>query len=626
MTADELGARLQRRRRSRARAGAAPARRRRCCRRPSVTRPRSAAPIAGRSATSISGLVGDSSQTRSAPSAAASTASVSATSTSRSTSSRTSPRGSARGPRRRGSSSSAGPPCAGGEQLEHGAGRRHAAGEGHAPPALERTEDVLERGPRRRCRRGRSRAPSSCRARRRRSRPRTGETLRGAPGSRRAAEADGEGVAVQVGSWSTRPSSRAARAAPADRPATAPVGSPRGRRGDLFSGRGDGDDGDERRLSRRRPRGRAVRGPGRPGVRGRQQRARGLVPDRRRRLLARLDPERYEVVGVGITRTGRWVLVDDETLRGLSVVDGRLPELQRARRPTPMLITHGPGSRLAVRDEVSYGGVDKHSALSWLGPVDVAFSLLHGPFGEDGTIQGLFEMTGTRYVGAGVLASAVGMDKHFMKLVLGGVRPARRALRHDHPGATGRATGRLPRRRAGAGLPGVRQAGPRRLEPRHLQGRRPRTGLAAAIAAGPAATTPRSWSRRVRRRARARVRRARRPGRRAAAGQRGRRDPACTASRASTTSRPSTSPRSRSTSTSPRRRRPEVADAGARARRPDLRGRRLRGPRPRRRLPHPRRPGRGQRDQHDARVHRRTRCSRACGPPAAWTTPHSSTA
>ena len=130
-----------------------------------------------------------------------------------------------------------------------------------------------------------------------------------------------------------------------------------------------------------------------------------------------LDPERYEVLGVGITRTGRWVLVDDDTLRGLEVADGRLPELSE-QAPDAMLLTHGPGSRLAVRDDVSYGGVDRHSALSWLGPVDVALSLLHGPFGEDGTIQGLFEMMGTRYVGAGVLASAVGMDKHFMKLVL----------------------------------------------------------------------------------------------------------------------------------------------------------------------------------------------------------------
>ncbi|HEY0240279.1 MAG TPA: D-alanine--D-alanine ligase family protein [Friedmanniella sp.] len=134
-------------------------------------------------------------------------------------------------------------------------------------------------------------------------------------------------------------------------------------------------------------------------------------------VFSALDPDRYEALGVGITRTGRWVLVDEDTLRGLAVVDGRLPELSE-EAPDAVLMTHGPGSRLAVRDTVSYGNVDSRSALSWLGPVDVALSLLHGPFGEDGTIQGLFEMMGTRYVGAGVLASAVGMDKHYMKLVL----------------------------------------------------------------------------------------------------------------------------------------------------------------------------------------------------------------
>jgi D-alanine-D-alanine ligase len=134
-------------------------------------------------------------------------------------------------------------------------------------------------------------------------------------------------------------------------------------------------------------------------------------------VFSALDRDRYEVLGVGITRTGRWVLVDEDTLRALEVVDGRLPELSEDA-PDAVLMTHGPGSRLAVRDDVSYGGVDRHSALSWLGPVDVAFSLLHGPFGEDGTIQGLFEMMGTRYIGAGVLSSAVGMDKHYMKLVL----------------------------------------------------------------------------------------------------------------------------------------------------------------------------------------------------------------
>ena len=59
------------------------------------------------------------------------------------------------------------------------------------------------------------------------------------------------------------------------------------------------------------------------------------------------------------------------------MADGRLPELSE-HAPDAMLLTHGPGSRLAVRDDVSYGGVDRHSALSWLGPVDVALGLLHG--------------------------------------------------------------------------------------------------------------------------------------------------------------------------------------------------------------------------------------------------------
>ena len=72
----------------------------------------------------------------------------------------------------------------------------------------------------------------------------------------------------------------------------------------------------------------------------------------------------------------------------------------------------------APADSTDLVPMPQSSALARLGPIDVAFALLHGPFGEDGTIQGLFEMMGTRYVGAGVLASAVGMDKNFMKLVL----------------------------------------------------------------------------------------------------------------------------------------------------------------------------------------------------------------
>jgi D-alanine-D-alanine ligase len=125
-------------------------------------------------------------------------------------------------------------------------------------------------------------------------------------------------------------------------------------------------------------------------------------------VLGALDPDRYEVVGIGITRSGRWVLVEPEAIAALQVSAGRLPELSEDASDA-MFLRMSQGSELAVRDQ---------SALSPLGRVDVAIALLHGPFGEDGTIQGLFEMMGTRYVGAGVLASAVGMDKQFMKLVL----------------------------------------------------------------------------------------------------------------------------------------------------------------------------------------------------------------
>ncbi|HZA72069.1 MAG TPA: D-alanine--D-alanine ligase family protein [Propionibacteriaceae bacterium] len=121
-----------------------------------------------------------------------------------------------------------------------------------------------------------------------------------------------------------------------------------------------------------------------------------------------LDPNQFDVVGIGITRTGRWVSVDPASIAALSIIDGRLPELSE-NAADAVLLRASAGSELAVR---------QRSALREVGPIDVAISLLHGPFGEDGTIQGLFEMMGTRYVGAGVLASAVGMDKHFMKLVL----------------------------------------------------------------------------------------------------------------------------------------------------------------------------------------------------------------
>jgi D-alanine-D-alanine ligase len=127
-------------------------------------------------------------------------------------------------------------------------------------------------------------------------------------------------------------------------------------------------------------------------------------------VLRAIDRTRYDVVPVGITRTGKWVLVDDDP-DTWSIADGHLPEVTDG--PDQVLLPQSADSRaLHVQRD---GGMP-----SPLGPVDVVFPLLHGPFGEDGTLQGLLELVDLRYVGAGVLASAVGMDKHFMKLVLAG--------------------------------------------------------------------------------------------------------------------------------------------------------------------------------------------------------------
>jgi len=125
-------------------------------------------------------------------------------------------------------------------------------------------------------------------------------------------------------------------------------------------------------------------------------------------VVGALDHERYEVIGIGITRSGRWVAMESEAIADLQVLGGQLPELSEDAAEA-VLVRVAAGSELAVRHQ---------AAFAQRTPVDVAIAVLHGPFGEDGTIQGLFEMMGTRYVGAGVLASAVGMDKHFMKLVL----------------------------------------------------------------------------------------------------------------------------------------------------------------------------------------------------------------
>lgn len=126
-------------------------------------------------------------------------------------------------------------------------------------------------------------------------------------------------------------------------------------------------------------------------------------------VLRAIDRDRYDVLAVGITRDGRWVPVDDDPDRWV-ITGGRLPEVTDA--PARVLLPQAVDDREL---QVLRGGVAEA-----LGTVDVVFPLLHGPFGEDGTLQGMLELADVRYVGAGVLASAVGMDKQMMKLVFAG--------------------------------------------------------------------------------------------------------------------------------------------------------------------------------------------------------------
>jgi D-alanine-D-alanine ligase len=123
-------------------------------------------------------------------------------------------------------------------------------------------------------------------------------------------------------------------------------------------------------------------------------------------VLAALDPDRYEVITVGITRSGAWIRTNADPAE-LQITGRRLPE-----------VTAG-GAEVALRAGTADAAVfDARSAVADLDSVDVVFPVLHGAYGEDGTIQGLLEMAGVPYVGSGVLASAAGMDKVFTKTVL----------------------------------------------------------------------------------------------------------------------------------------------------------------------------------------------------------------
>jgi D-alanine-D-alanine ligase len=116
-----------------------------------------------------------------------------------------------------------------------------------------------------------------------------------------------------------------------------------------------------------------------------------------------LDPARYETVPIGITRSGAWILCP--------VQDGAFPASVPERGPRAALVPGGAG-RLIVMPETDGAPPDLSLA------VDVVFPVLHGPFGEDGTVQGLAEIAGVAYVGSGVMGSAAAMDKDVAKRLM----------------------------------------------------------------------------------------------------------------------------------------------------------------------------------------------------------------
>lgn len=124
-------------------------------------------------------------------------------------------------------------------------------------------------------------------------------------------------------------------------------------------------------------------------------------------ILRNLDPQRFDVVAVGITPDGSWVLTNGDP-EALVIANRQLPGVSSGAE----LALAADPRRAGQLVSVSPGGSEV------LASVDVVFPVLHGPYGEDGTIQGLLELAGVPYVGAGVLASAAGMDKEFTKKLL----------------------------------------------------------------------------------------------------------------------------------------------------------------------------------------------------------------
>src|SRR6185437_13996425 len=122
-----------------------------------------------------------------------------------------------------------------------------------------------------------------------------------------------------------------------------------------------------------------------------------------RNVFRALDPKRYETIPIGIARSGAWLLV--------SVEGGAFPDSVPESGPRVALVPGGAG-QLAILSGAEGAAPDLSRA------VDVVFPVLHGPFGEDGTVQGAAEIAGVPYVGSGVLGSAAAMDNDIAKRLM----------------------------------------------------------------------------------------------------------------------------------------------------------------------------------------------------------------
>jgi D-alanine-D-alanine ligase len=134
-------------------------------------------------------------------------------------------------------------------------------------------------------------------------------------------------------------------------------------------------------------------------------------------VMSAMDSRRYEIVPIGIGRDGRWYLRSD----AIAMLQLAAPKLHAlGRGGTPVSLLPEPQGRALVRSPARNGSATPTAGHppAMPGPLDVVFPVLHGTYGEDGTVQGLLDLAGIPYVGAGVLGSALGMDKDAQKRIL----------------------------------------------------------------------------------------------------------------------------------------------------------------------------------------------------------------